>query len=427
MVPKPPDVIAPWTQDQAIGAALIRRARAVAVATVRNRGIARAKLNPRLIPTRIDAIGVTLYRCGVCGCSISTEPRLDDAVVAASAAAARDRRFPTLLPDALRQLRVVISVLYDPEPIGPCRKRKAADSLRLGYDSLAVSDGTRRAMFLDFVASHHAWPKLKLVRQLLRKAQLSDKSVHWTTYRTASWLQDRRGARAQQFGFSIEPAARCTAAMLRADLALMGRFLAANLVPGGQVRYAQLPVTGWHTDRGPSEHARLGYDALGQAARILRRADWQRQAQKGLRSLRGPDLPDLAADTPTSRLALAAAELAEAWRLALAHDDGKRAMHYRDSWHSAIRSVRQLIIRSVDAPMLKHPLLSVGGVRSSPTDSMVRIDSVSHLMAAVSKGLQLMSQQAHVSRSVPSPASVRLAGRPHWPPVEPRRLRQRSG
>jgi AMMECR1 domain-containing protein len=424
---KAPDVITPWTQDQAIGAALVRRARAAAVATVRNRKIPCAKLSSELIPTRVAAIGVTLYRGGVCGCCISTEPRLDDAVVAAAAAAARDRRFHRLLPDALRHLHVVISVLYDPQRLGPCRKQKAAGSLRVGRDTLAVSDGARRAMFLDFVASHHAWSKLKLVTQLLRKAQLTNKPVQWTTYRTASWLEDRTGARAQQFGFSMEPTVRCTAAMLRADVALMGRFLARNLMAGGQVRYAQLPVTGWHTDRGPSERAKLGYEALGQAARILRRADWRRQAESGLRSLSGPDLPDLAADTPTSRLALIAGGLAEAWLLALAHDDWKRAMRYRDSWHSAIRSVRQLIIRSVDAPMLKHPLLSVGGVRSSPTDSMVRIDSVSHLMAAMSKGLQAISQQARVSRWVPLPASARPAGRSRWPPVEPRRFRQRCG
>jgi|HubBroStandDraft_3_1064219.scaffolds.fasta_scaffold96226_2 AMMECR1 domain-containing protein len=176
-----------WTSSTAIGAALLKRARAVTVATIRQEATPDRSLKASLIPVPIYAIGVTLYRTAELGCSVSTQPDLDAAVVEAAVAAATDRRFPRIPAREWRKIRVVVSVLYQPRGIGPCRKATAARHVRLGRDSVMVSKGTRRALFLDYVATQQSWTRLQLVSALLRKAGLRDAAVQWTLLRTVSW------------------------------------------------------------------------------------------------------------------------------------------------------------------------------------------------------------------------------------------------
>jgi hypothetical protein len=177
----------------------------VVVATIRRQALRGRALRVNLIPVAVGGIGVTLYHHRVLGCSVSMRSNLDQALVAAAAAAASDQRFPRITAARLSKLCIVVSVLYHPHRVGPCRKAAVTQHLRLGTDSLAVSNGKRFAIFLDYVAPHHSWTAQQLVTALLQKARLRNTPLQWTTYRTASWLQSVEGARALVGGFSPVP------------------------------------------------------------------------------------------------------------------------------------------------------------------------------------------------------------------------------
>jgi len=114
--------------------------------------------------------------------------------------------------------------------------------------------------------------------------------------------------------------------------------------------------------------------------------DWQVAAT-------GAFLTDLAPGGPTFHTAFIAEAVADAWALAVACDDERRAQLYEKSWYSAMHFARQLIIRPIDAPCLADPERSIGGMRGSLTTSTVRIDYVSHLILALTKGLHVAMRQ----------------------------------
>jgi AMMECR1 domain-containing protein len=540
-----------WTVRRDIGEALTRRARQAAVAAIRGEPVPPGILDPKLIPARVAAIGVTLHNGGVVGCSVSNRKSLDEAVVAAATGAARDGRFKTPTPDVADKIRPAVSALFDPEWIGNTSKEKAARKLRLGRDSIAVQQGEHRAVFLESVAPHYDWGKEQVVQNLLRKAGAADGPAHWTTYRTATWLSGKRGAVPHVFGFAEPPAGPCDRKALRGDLALLGRYIDSNLLPNGLPRYAQTPVPGWKRDQGTAARAVHGLSGLVAAGRFLRRDEWRRRGEEGIRrcldavdiaveipeqpaagTLRldgrrcgpmadcvlltaaaragchgeygrqmdalaagvaamfrkdgsihpdgqpvrmerdndflpnaamlalashqahapaglagrlepyrawqlrrfqrlhrwgqagwlpqacaavyfatgepvyaetafavadwcldwqvettGAFLTDLSPGGPTFHTAFIAEGIADAWALALACGDKNRARLYERAWYSAMRFMRRLIVRPVDAPCFPDPDRSVGGVRCSLTRSTVRIDFVSHLIIAIVKGL----------------------------------------
>ena len=103
-----------WTRDQRIGAALIRRARAVVSATLHGTPIAKSLLPASLIPIRICGVDVTLYGQGILGCWIGLASDLDLALARGAALAAHDHRYPPIPTDRLPTLRIAVSVLYEP-------------------------------------------------------------------------------------------------------------------------------------------------------------------------------------------------------------------------------------------------------------------------------------------------------------------------
>jgi AMMECR1 domain-containing protein/orotate phosphoribosyltransferase len=272
-----------WTVDRAIGEALTRRARQTAVAAVCGLQVPPGALDAKLIPTRVAAVAATLYNRGVIGCSVSSRENLDDAIVAAATAAARDKRFRVLTPDLTEKICPAVSVLYDPEWIGNSARDKAARKLRLGRDSLAVQQAEHRAVFLESVGPHFDWSKEKLTQRLLSKAGATDGTANWTTYRTATWLLTSDGAVPHVFGFAAPPDGPCDSPALRGDLALLGRYVDANLLPSGLPRYAQTPVPGWKWDHGSVARAVHGLMGLVIAGRLLRRPDWRRHGEEGIR------------------------------------------------------------------------------------------------------------------------------------------------
>ena len=122
-------------------------------------GVPPGDLDAKLIPTRVAAVGVTLYNNGVIGCSVSSRKNLDEAIVAAATGAAKDRRFMVLTPELASKICPAVSILYDPERIGNTARDKAARKLRLGRDSLEVQQGEHRSVFLESVGPHYDWNK----------------------------------------------------------------------------------------------------------------------------------------------------------------------------------------------------------------------------------------------------------------------------
>jgi len=536
-----------WTVDPIVGAKLIERVRETLLAGPRH--VFSTTIDPKLIPSHVAGVAVTFYHHGVVGCSVSNRKNLDEAIVSAALAAARDTRFTHLTPELLGKVGISVSVLYDPEEIGNTTWDKAAPKLRLGRDSLAVKQGEHRAVFLESVASYYDWGKEKLCQRLLIKAGASDQNACWTTYRTATWLSSDNGAVSHRFGFAGPPDGPCDFRALRSDLGLLGRYIYKNLLPTGLPRYAQTPVPGWKWDDGSIARIVHGLLGLVIAGRSLDRADWCRHGKEGVRrclramgnlkqnadknvclyeqgngpmanallliaavsvglnvkyhrqiqvlvttltkllredgsiypdgqpvridrdndylpnvvilalarqqdgarvthlqsyhawqarrfhllhrwgqagwlpqasaelyfatqdrvyadtafevadwcldrqvQATGAFLTDLAPGGPTFHTAFIAEGIADAWAVALARGERKRAERYQQSWYSALQFARQLIIRPVDAPCLADPDCAVGGVRCSLTNSTIRIDFVSHLIIAITKGMRVIER-----------------------------------
>jgi hypothetical protein len=212
------------------------------------------------------------------------------------------------------------------------------------------------------------------------------------------------------------------------------------------------PISGLRVTKGTAEQAGIAYAALWQAGRFLSRRSWQRRGLQGLQSIRGSRISvqtrllidaaakptarhseqnnlnkrtmrdrakveatleradalveqqdpntgaftsDKEADGLPSRTAYLATRIADAWTMALACGQRRRARRYQRSWTAAIGWARQLILRSVDAPMLREAVLSVGGVRVSKANALITIDAAGHLIVALTKGLEAMKVPAH--------------------------------
>ena len=271
-----------WTHASDLAETLTTRALAAAVAATRGEPVPLGAVPSTLIPVPVAGVGVTLYHGGVVGCSVSQRDDLDTALVAAAQAAVQDPRFADRRRDAGDQLVAAVSVLYDPEPLGLTTADRAARKVRLGRDSLSVTQGDRSAIFLESVGPQYDWTKQKLADQLLRKARATDAPAHWTTFRTASWLGGSPTVR-HEFGFAGPPD-DCDGSALRADLALLGEHLAANLTDSGIPRYAQTPVPGWTWEFGSAARVIHGLSGLHLAGGVLDRAEWQKIALAGLRT-----------------------------------------------------------------------------------------------------------------------------------------------
>ncbi len=279
-----------WTRDPAIGRALTDRAREAALAAARGQRVPSTPMPA--VPVRVKSVGVTLYRRGVVGCAVSSRSSLDEAVVAAARAAVRDTRFTRITADALDEIHPAVSVLYDEEWVGWTSAQKAARKLRLGRDSLIVQQGDRSAVFLESVGPHYDWDKEKVAQRLLRKAGAIDGPAHWTTYRTATWLQGEHGVVPHAFGFAGPPAGTCDIAALGRDLALVGAYIDVNVLPSGVPLYAQTPVPGWRWEHGTAARVVHGLAGLLAAGDRLGRADWAERAREGLRRcLAAVDVP----------------------------------------------------------------------------------------------------------------------------------------
>lgn len=281
-----------WTVDDAVGRALIERARDVLRAAASGAEPPPGRLDDDLIPTPVHGVAVTLYRGGVAGCCASSAQALDEGVTRATLGALRDERFAQHLAGAAwDELVPAVSVLYDREWLGQVSAAAAGRKLRLGLDSIAVHQGERGALFLAAVAPHYNWDKPRLTRELLAKAGIADGPATWTTYRTATWIGTAGAPHRQVFGFVAPPAAQ-VADWIRAEVELLGGHIAANIEPGGLPIYGQAPLDGRRWRSGTAARLLHALTALYAAGRVTGRVEWQALACHGCaRCLEHLELP----------------------------------------------------------------------------------------------------------------------------------------
>jgi hypothetical protein len=120
-----------------------------------------------------------------------------------------------------------------------------------------------------------------------------------------------------------------------------------------------------------------------QAAWVFELADWaiDRQLEKN-----GAFLEDLSPTEPSFNTGFLAEGIAAAWATALTAGDATRAATYARSWQAAAGFCTRLLIYPEDTFCMADPDRAVGGVRTSPSRSDVRIDQVSHLLHALVEG-----------------------------------------
>jgi AMMECR1 domain-containing protein/orotate phosphoribosyltransferase len=147
-------------------------------------------------------------------------------------------------------------------------------------------------------------------------------------------------------------------------------------------------MVGWQTQgwrevqqSSPSPHA----------AWVFELADWaiDRQLEKN-----GAFLEDLSPTEPSFNTGFLAEGIAAAWALAREANDDERATRYERSWQAAALFCTSLIIYPEDTFCMADPRRAVGGVRTTPSRSDVRIDQVSHLLHALADGWGMLGEDA---------------------------------
>jgi hypothetical protein len=107
--------------------------------------------------------------------------------------------------------------------------------------------------------------------------------------------------------------------------------------------------------------------------------DWQLEKN-------GAFITDLYPSGPSFHTAFVAEGMAAAWRAARDLGDEPRTARYARSCRDAAAFMSGLIIRPSHTYCMRNPPRAVGGVRTAPARSDVRIDYVSHALLALVSG-----------------------------------------
>ncbi len=172
----------PASDDEVLGEALVRRARATLDASVRGRSIGEleAELRREELPEAFRAprgVFVTLKHHpsgdlrGCIGYPLPVLP-LPRALLRATVAASReDPRFPPVRPGELDRLVVEVSALTVPEPLpGPPERR--ASEVVVGRHGLVVEEGGEQGLLLPQVAPEQGWSAREFLEGTCEKAGL---------------------------------------------------------------------------------------------------------------------------------------------------------------------------------------------------------------------------------------------------------------
>lgn len=101
---------------------------------------------------------------------------LEEATIEAAVRAARDPRFPPLTAEEVPDVRVEVSVLTVPQPVGTDR---LVEVVRVGRDGLIVRYGERQGLLLPQVAVRYGWDVETFLAHTCRKAGLPPEAWRW--------------------------------------------------------------------------------------------------------------------------------------------------------------------------------------------------------------------------------------------------------
>lgn len=273
---------AEWTQDGLLGERLVRRTREWLEALEVGGEAGGEALADDLVPAPVSCVAVTIYHNGLVGCSLAFQGSLDECIERAARGALSDPRYGARRQGlGVRDMDVSVSLLHDREWHGEVSLQKAAFKLRRGLDSIAVLQGTRRAVFLPVVMSWYNWTKDETAQRLLQKAGIRGGPCSWATFPTVTWLGRQGQTRRLEFGYPVrEPGA---APSWREDVRLLASYVIHHLDADGLPEYQYLPVTGQVQRRGTAARRLHALWALLEASAALGDDDLREAALKGLR------------------------------------------------------------------------------------------------------------------------------------------------
>ena len=146
-------------------------------------------------------------------------------------------------------------------------------------------------------------------------------------------------------------------------------------------------MVGWQTQGWAAVH-RIHPDSET-AAFVFELADWSLDRQL---ATSGAFLEDLSPEEPSFNSGFISEGIAAAWKTAEAVGDSERAARYREACEGANRFMRRLVVAPEDTFMAAEPERVIGGVRLSPTSTLIRADSVSHWLHTLVSGAEMARQ-----------------------------------
>ncbi len=127
---------------------------------------------------------------------------------------------------------------------------------------------------------------------------------------------------------------------------------------------------------------------------VFELADWLAEKQLNRDNCRWPELWGGFATYQPGRVGVASAAylegFADALRLARKVNDTERAKRYECVVRDAVRFVMQLQIRPEEAYFMRSPRDAVGGIRTSPSLNLLRIDHCQHALIGLIKARQVL-------------------------------------
>ncbi|MCD2197868.1 hypothetical protein LQ327_31315 [Actinomycetospora endophytica] len=261
-----------WPEDLDLGARLTGRVRQAL-----HGESAGTSLDDDLVPTRVEAVAVTLYAPSpphaVVGHGLG-RPAEVGSFDAAAAAAAENARATTDLADAT----ACVSVLHHPETLVAT---DAPWAMRRGRDAVEAREGDRQGLLTEYAVAHHELSARETGERLTRMTGTT--APTWTTYQSATWL-DRPGddVRRLTFGAVDRPGHRLTAP----DVELLATHLRRRADADGWPSYAYDPRTGRDQRSGTAARCVHGLRVLLDAGARLGREDWLADARRGLQHAR---------------------------------------------------------------------------------------------------------------------------------------------
>jgi orotate phosphoribosyltransferase len=269
-----------WADEQVLGQALAERAVGILDSLAAGDDKPPSTFDSNLVPGSVGRVGVTIYRGGAAGCAVASAGSIDDALSLAAAEAAKDHRLG--LQPGLHPARdaIVISLLHDPEDLGSRGTKYAAWKLRAGKDSLSVTQGERRATFLETVLPHRNWTKEQMTHALIEKAGIANGPMEWTTYKTESWVLQNDVVHRLDGGAALRGPEQ--QGLEEHNLHEMACHLVRRLDLNGWPAYFVEPRTGTFSRQGVTGRCIHGLRALCAAGLHANRPDWHHAGVTGL-------------------------------------------------------------------------------------------------------------------------------------------------